>query len=353
LVFPVAVSCFPGLATILAGELDALGLGPAELVCDSLVLPNIRRDIPNAEALSLLRPLRVARRFLRLVYSGSFQNISELFKDLSRFDFKQAIEPTRSFAVSCWRFGHHEELSPDIAREIGAVVRIQFRDAGLTMPPVQLKNPDQLILTQLLEDKIWVGLDLAGELDRRESGTTRHDAPLNPSIAAAMLRFGGFESTQKLLDPMAGGGTIICEAAKAAMRQGTVLNAIAADNHPKAFARLNEALLPLNDIHSIQQFYGDASQLGYLPETFDGIVITNPPYGLRLGNGFKVDQLYRNFARACRHHNIRSVTGITPRKRSWLESFESADYEIEQVLPVLYDRMTVWLMRHRLNIHAG
>lgn len=186
-------------------------------------------------------------------------------------------------------------------------------------PDVDAKDPDVRIVLHVANDEATLSLDLAGApLHRRGYRAVTTEAPLKETLAAAVLVLGGVELDRPFVDPMCGSGTLAIEHAlrarrlapglgrafgfqrwpsyrggpqsawdrmKAEARETALPRApapiLARDLHPKAIAavrRCAEAAGVAGDL-VIEQ--ADARDLEPGPEA--GTIVTNPPYGERLG----------------------------------------------------------------------
>lgn len=100
----------------------------------------------------------------------------------------------------------------------------------------------------------------------------------------------------------------------------------------------------------VKVYAGKAERMAYLKQQPPGrwSMVTNPPYGLRLGNPRRIDQLYYHVARACAQYRIAEVVALTPRRDSWLEAFAQAGYHPTLVQPVRYGRLEAFALRVEL-----
>ncbi|GAO04195.1 class I SAM-dependent RNA methyltransferase [Anaeromyxobacter sp. PSR-1] len=237
-----------------------------------------------------------------------------------------------------------------------AVVDV-LRDRLGARPDVDPKDPDVRIVLHLARDEATLSLDLAGApLHRRGYRAVTTEAPLKETLAAAVLLLGGVDPALPFADPMAGSGTLAIEHAlrarriapgldrafgfqrwpsyrggpqsawdrmKAAARAEILPRApapiVARDGHPKAVQalRLNAAAAGVEADLEIAQ--ADARDLQ--PSADAGAIVTNPPYGERLGGGAegasaaearvagkKLQGFYRGLAEMLeRHHGWTAV----------------------------------------------
>lgn len=224
-------------------------------------------------------------------------------------------------------------------------------------PDVDAKDPDVRIVLHLARDEAALSLDLAGTpLHRRGYRAVTTEAPLKETLAAAVLLLGGVDPELPFVDPMAGSGTLAIEHAlrarriapglgrafgfqrwlayrggpqstwdrmKAEAREAVLPRApaaiVARDGHPKAIAaaRRNAEVAGVAADIAIEQ--ADARDLE--PIAPHGTLVTNPPYGERLGgvddtssaaeirvSEKKLAGFYRGLAEMlARHHGFTAV----------------------------------------------
>jgi putative N6-adenine-specific DNA methylase len=199
-----------------------------------------------------------------------------------------------------------------------AVVDV-LRDALGARPDVDPKDPDVRIVLHLHRDQAALSLDLAGApLHRRGYRAAMTEAPLKETLAAAALLLGGVDPALPLVDPMAGSGTLAIEHAlrarriapglsrafgfqrwpayrggpqslwdrmKAEARAAALPRApapiLARDGHPKAIEALRRNAAAAGVLADLAIEKADARDLQ--PIAAEGTLISNPPYGERLG----------------------------------------------------------------------
>lgn len=91
----------------------------------------------------------------------------------------------------------------------------RFRDIYNERPSVDTKMPDMRVVGFLDARTFTVYLDTSGEaLFKRGWRMETGDAPLRENLAAGLLRTSGWKPGMTLFDPMCGSGTILAEAAQ-------------------------------------------------------------------------------------------------------------------------------------------
>ena len=88
-----------------------------------------------------------------------------------------------------------------------------FRDRDGRRPSVDRDAPDVRVHLHVGDDRATLSLDASGgALHRRGYRKAMVDAPMQETLAAAIVRFSGWHGERVLWDPMCGSGTLIAEA---------------------------------------------------------------------------------------------------------------------------------------------
>ncbi|MFK7872906.1 MAG: class I SAM-dependent RNA methyltransferase [Oligoflexales bacterium] len=108
--------------------------------------------------------------------------------------------------------------SNEISKEVRHALTEHFEHIGEAPPRVDIKNPDIVIHAMVREKRAKISAATSGRaLHKRGYRTSGHPAPLQETVAAALLRYLGYTGQEVLLDPMSGSGTIAIEAAMIAL----------------------------------------------------------------------------------------------------------------------------------------
>jgi putative N6-adenine-specific DNA methylase len=192
----------------------------------------------------------------------------------------------------------------------------RFRDQFGRRPSVNTRTPDMRIMGFLDQRNFTIYLDTSGEaLFKRGWREETGDAPLRENLAAGLLRVAGWKPGVTLFDPMCGSGTILIEAAQ--MVQGIPPGArrrFAFEKfknfNAKAWQEMKTAIKP-NPLPAEPTIFGsdisgdmvamtrhNLRSAGILfdvplkqieaqqvqpPTSQPGLLVTNPPYGERIG----------------------------------------------------------------------
>ena len=202
----------------------------------------------------------------------------------------------------------------------------------------------QLFVVRALRDEITVSADASGELlHRRGYRQAVAKAPLRETLAAAMLHAAGWRGETPLIDPMCGSGTIPIEAALVARRIAPGLGrSFAAQRWPESDAAtwnrlVDDAraiMLPRSpvairgadrDAGAIASARANAERAGVGPDVelvvaplsnaepigeAAGLLLVNPPYGVRIGESGSLRDLYASLGRLARERFARWTFGV-------------------------------------------
>ncbi|HDO19388.1 MAG TPA: class I SAM-dependent RNA methyltransferase, partial [Thermoplasmatales archaeon] len=320
---------------------------------------------------------RTLERLMILLENRNIEGLEEIYSSIKKIDFG-FIKPEQSFAVRALRIGRHGFTSLDIAREAGRAVIDSYMESKNVRLKVDLDNPDIIIRVDLIHDELFVGIDTTGDdaLHKRWYRIYTHHAPLNTAIASAMIKFSGWSIEKALLDPMCGGGTIPIEAAMLARNippgkrrefsyfamlgkvipdveeRAVNIKITGIDRFKKHVDGAVENAVNAGVIDAITFTQGDATQIG---ETQIGdidvdTIVTNPPYGLRIGSKKSVEELYRGFLLNVKRllDTGSTVVVITPYKQMMRRMVNELGYEIMDELWVRYGNLDTTIFKMRI-----
>ncbi len=201
-----------------------------------------------------------------------------------------------------------------------------FRDKYGKRPDVEVVNPDVRFNLHIEKDTAVISLDTSGDsLHKRGYRLLAGEAPMQETLAAAILRISKWNGENPLWDPMCGSGTILCEALMHYCRipAQKLRKKFGFSNLPdfdsEVWKKVKEEYdgkirpLPKNIIHGSDKSqkaldvarenlshlpYSDSiviscQQFQQVKDFENGTLITNPPYGIRLGEKEEVQTLYK------------------------------------------------------------
>ena len=344
----------PGLEVITQRELAALGVTPAARVEPGA----IPARVPLSTLYTLNLNLRTASRITVLGANFRARTFAELQRRAKAVPWDEWLrDDTRvRLRVTCRksRLYHSDAVAERVAGAIAARTRAQIATDAANDD--EETAADQLILVRLLRDECTIRLDTSGaHLHRRGYRQAVAKAPLRETLAAAMLLAAEWNVGAPLVDPFCGSGTIAiegallarniapgikrefafmkwpnfdsaswnatCDSARTLERDSASAPILAADRDEGAIdaTRANaERAGVLEDIDARCQ------PLSVLdPPATPGWLVTNPPYGVRVGERERLRDLYAVLGRLARE-----------RLSAWHVALLSAHPELDAQLAV-------------------
>jgi len=322
---------------------------------------------------------RIATRILWQVARGKYLNEEDLFEAAYKLDWPTWFNVKHDFMVKVTGVKCPLKSLEFATLKIKDAVCDKFRLAVGSRPYIDTKNPAVRIHAYLAVDEYQFYLDTSGTaLYQRGNRGASIEAPLRENLAAGILKLSGWQVGQPLLDPMCGSGTFLLEAAMVALD--------IAPGHKRSFAfeKLNtfepaswqklksQAAAKVKPV-SFQKIYGsdidlravriakrNLQEAGLLAAVqlsqFDivdvpapdgqGVLVANPPYGVRIGEGEDLALLYPKMAEALKRKfagwhtyfltndlSMPKLMRLTPSKRTPLfnGSLECRLFEIKMV----------------------
>lgn len=265
-----------------------------------------------------LRARTLTRVLMRL---DSFKAMSfpELYNKCQRTDWPRFLPPGRPVKVQAACHASRLMHSGRVAQTVQAAICDRLESLG-----TDRQQQPQRIFIRIDHNEAMLSLDTSGErLDRRGYRLHPGHAPLRETIAAALLRWAGWDGKRPLMVPMCGSGTLAIEAAWIARHRASNLDHdfpfMAWPSLParrwqrvlaKAEAMQQQATVPIlvSDIDPAvleaamdnatraqvrQAIAFSCADFRTLQPTSDaGLIICNPPYGQRLGRNAR--EIYRD-----------------------------------------------------------
>jgi putative N6-adenine-specific DNA methylase len=313
--------CPRGLEAPLADELAALGAGYIEPTEGGVGFAGPRELAYHANLES-----RLASRILWRVGHGRYRSEDDLHALAKKLDWPAHFDVGRTLRVDL-----AATKSPLTSLEF-ATLRIKdgvcdrFRDTQGARPSVDKQHPDVRVHAYLTDRECTLYLDTSGEpLFKRGYRRDADAAPLRENLAAGLVRLAGWSPGTPLLDPMCGSGTIAIEAALIAADRAPGLGRtfgfqkLAWFDGPawqRIRQRARDRVRPAPGAPSIfasdvdprvlQRCGGNATTAGVAEwiaiaeadvlaraaPAASGLLVTNPPYGVRLADDATMAAFY-------------------------------------------------------------
>jgi 23S rRNA (guanine2445-N2)-methyltransferase / 23S rRNA (guanine2069-N7)-methyltransferase len=323
-------TCPKGLELLLANELQELG---ATGVKETVAAVHFEGSLELAYRACLWS--RLANRILMPLHSFMLNSADDLYQECNDIAWESHFTAAQSIAIDFIGTSRHIDNTMYGSQRVKDGVVDRIRRVEGERPNVDPKNPDIRIQVRQHKGRVTVSLDISGEsLHRRGYRTGQGSAPIKENLAVALLLRAGWPEIAAqggaLLDPMCGSGTLIIEGAmmaadiapgilrghygfyywlqhdealwdlliveaqerKAAGLEKLELDIRGYDANPRVleFTTQNVENAGL-DAH-IRLAHKPVDQFGK-PTAEHGLLLTNPPYGERLGEIDELIPLYQ------------------------------------------------------------
>ena len=350
--------CPRGLEAPLASELDALGA--------SEIVP-AEGGVGFGGALDLAYHAnlesRIASRILWRVGGGSYRDERDLYALVHGIDWKRHFDAQRTLRVDVAATRSPLSSLDFATLRVKDGVCDRFRDDGGVRPSVDKRAPDVRVHAHLTEREATLYLDTSGEpLFKRGYRRDADEAPLRENLAAGLLALAQWTPERMLLDPMCGGGTIVAEAAQIAAQRAPGLARtfafqklawydgptwqrirqrahdrvrpasgtpaiVASDIAADAVSRTSSALRAARVDAYVRVEQADV--LTRAAPSASGLLLANPPYGVRLADAQQLAAFYPRLGDALK----RSFSG-------WLAALFTGDLRLAKLIGLRPDRRT-------------
>ena len=320
-IFELMAPCHFGMEAVLKREIFDLGyeisqvedgrvtfLGDAEAVCRANIF------------------LRTAERIL--IKAGSFRAVTfeELFQGTKAIPWENFIPEDGKFWVKKAGSVKSKLFSPTDIQSVMKKAMVERMKSAYRREVIPETGSSYPLRVFLYKDQVTIGLDTTGEsLHKRGYRKLAAKAPIEETLAAALILLTPWKADRILVDPFCGSGTFLIEAAMIAAHIAPGMNrSFLAEDWNELIPRkcwyevMDEAAEQVDDTVSVDiQGYdadgdvirsaranAEAAGVGHLihfqqrpvaelshPKKY-GFLITNPPYGERLEDKESLPPLY-------------------------------------------------------------
>jgi len=318
-----------GLSDITAGELEELGGRECKTSYNGVYFSADRETLYRINHM-----VKTASRILAPLVSFKVHNEKELYKKCFSMEWERFMTPVKTFSISSSVSGSRISHSKFAALKMKDAIADRLREKFGNRPDVDTLHPDIPLNLNIRNNFCTLSFDTSGEsLHRRGYRVNAVSAPLHETLAAAILRISGWDGSVPLYDPMAGSGTILGEAAlKAGNRPSSVKERSYGFCHMPGYRReiwekvkkecaagirdIPEGLISGSDIdrvhvkaarQNMNEIPGGSnikiirSDFRDLDSISNSFIISNLPYGRRLGDVEEAGKLYTEFGNFLKH----------------------------------------------------
>jgi len=304
-------ACTLGLEEALAAELSDLGYADVKPGRGGVAFRASKRGLVEA-----CLWLRTATRVMELLGRGPADSREGFLRLAAALPWDRWMRVDQTIAVDATIRDSRVSHSGFAALVLKDAICDRFRMLTGRRPSVDTDAPDLPLKLLVVRDEATIWRDWSGEsLHKRGWRPVQVKSPLNEAIAAGLLRLSGWDRASVLVDPMCGSGTFLIEAAmwaaemapglqrafafekwpdvdpamvqrartSAAARAKSSIPArlFGADRHPGAIALARKGAEAAGVGHMIT--WAETAVDAFDPPEPPAMVVTNPPWGERLG----------------------------------------------------------------------
>ncbi len=274
---------------------------------------------------------RIATRILMQVGRGNYVTEDDLYQAAYKLNWPNWFDVKHDFMVKVTGVKCPLKSLEFATLRIKDAVCDKFRQVVDSRPYIDTKTPAVRIHAYLTADSYVYYVDTSGDaLYQRGNRKASIEAPLRENLAAGILQLSGWKTGQVLLDPMCGSGTFLLEAAMMALniapglKRGfgfeklknfesdtwkKIKNTALKQVQPATFQKLYGSDSDLRAVRVARQNLSEsglleAVQLTHanitevIPPAESGVMVANPPYGVRIGEDEELALLYPKMGEA-------------------------------------------------------
>lgn len=286
---------------------------------------------------------RTASRVLLQLEHIAYRNTDDIYRAVKNIKWLEWFTLEQTFKVKTEGKRANVKSLDFIALKIKDGICDYFRNQCAARPSVDKIQPDIRIHAFLDKHHASIFIDTSGQaLFKRGYRQDTGQAPLRENLAAGLLLLAGYDGSQPFQDPFCGSGTIAIEAALIALNQAVGLNRNFGFENWRHFdkalwvklksaARAQIKDKPLNNIsasdnddkimHACQANITAAKVGSFIethiidardtrPNAANGILLSNPPYGVRLAEVQTLHALYPQLGSWLKQHYAGWTAGI-------------------------------------------
>ena len=335
--YALFITCPRGLETPLADELKSLNIQDIQATDGGVACKATMEQVYRINLHS-----RTASRVLLRLTKGSYRSEQDIYKLAKNINWFNWFTLEQTFKVKVEGKRANVKSLDFVGLKIKDALCDSFRDIYDARPNVGKIQPDVRVHAFMDERNIEIFIDTSGEaLFKRGYRQDTGEAPLRENLAAGLLLLAGYDGSQPFQDPFCGSGTWTIEAAWIAGRRAPGLmrrfgfeklqnfdKAAWVKIRQEAREQMGPVAAPIagsdNDRHMIRaaEHNAEAAEVADFirfevkdaqnarPNGDNGIMISNPPYGVRLAEMQALQALYPQLGSWLKQHYAGWLIGM-------------------------------------------
>lgn len=302
-------------------ELDALGARDLKPVFRGIWFTAEKKEVYG-----IVYRSRLASRVLAPLVEFECRDKDDLYREARKIRWEEFLTPKKTFSI----FANVSESAITHSNFAGLRVKDAiadyFRDRTNRRPSVDADNPWISFNVHIHRETAGISVDISGgPLHKRGYREARVSAPMQETVAAAIVALSEWDGSRPLYDPMCGSGTLLCEALMHYCRipaqvfrdrfgferlpdfdpgvWETVRASGEQDLRPLPPGLIRGSDISEDAVDAVKtnlmglHYGGDVdivhSDFRALLPLEDTVIMTNPPYGIRMGKDQDMNRFYK------------------------------------------------------------
>lgn len=326
--FKIVAKTLQGLEDVLATELQQIGATDIVKERRGVSFSGTNETLYKANL-----HCRTAIRILKPIKKFKAKNPEEIYDEVRKMDWDKFMDVKSTFLIDSVVYSETFTHSKFVTYKVKDAIVDYFNEKCQNRPSISLTNPDLYINIHISHNDCSISLDSSGEsLHKRGYRSVQTEAPISEVLAAGLIMLSGWHGQCDFLDPMCGSGTLLIEAAMIALNipPGVFRKEFAFEKWKDFDSELFDKIYNDDSCEKpfVHKIYGSdisqqaikiaeqniknagfskyislqkASFIDLEAPTEKTIIITNPPYGERMG-GRDVIDFYGEIGERLKHH---------------------------------------------------
>jgi len=270
---------------------------------------------------------RLVSRCLAPLISFNCHDTDTLYKKAKQIQWEDFFAKGSTFAVMGTVSDSNISHSKFASLRLKDAVADYFMEKVGKRPDVSIRDPDILLNLHIRHNRAEISLDTSGgALHRRGYREETVLAPMQETVAAAIIRFTEWNESVPLYDPMCGSGTLLCEALMryCNIPSGIFRNKFGFEFLPdfdgsiwkqvkkeadttilelpqgliagsdKSKEAVNAARINIMGLNYGKNIRLERADFRELPAIEGQVIVANPPYGFRMGGDEDLEAFYKD-----------------------------------------------------------
>ncbi|MCK5350554.1 MAG: class I SAM-dependent RNA methyltransferase [Desulfobacula sp.] len=286
---------------------------------------------------------RLVSRILAPLVTFECHDKDDLYKAAKKIRWEEFLTPKKTFSIAANVSESEITHSNFAGLRVKDAIADYFRDRTNKRPNVDAKEPYIIINLHLHKNLATLGIDASGgPMHKRGYREESVSAPMQETIAASIIHLSEWDGKVPLYDPMCGSGTLLIEALMKYCRipaqvfrtgfgferlpdfDAGLWEQIKKESRDN-FRELKKNMISGSDVseHSVNAVKTNIMGLHFGSEITieqkdfqdiesieNSVIVTNPPYGIRMGKDQNLNKFYQDFGRFLKNNCSKSTAFV-------------------------------------------